>query len=242
MAYGEGATVTPEANEQTGGRPKQPGKPWVFRLVPYLLGGGAGVLIYGGALRWFPLLNGIDSPFFYPLVGAGFVATIAAIAWWWGRREFLKKPYTWVSWVMGAFLAVGVIAVGVGGALATWCAFVTLNGALDFGTAAQRSYTVAEFHKDCGGDTKDHSHYLLEPRGAQDGGGPILRVRATCSDDEGLPVDGGGTVPVGGEVVAEIKPGRSGSRGRRGIGRGSLLPRGRQIGPPGVPIFSERKL
>ena len=33
MAYGEGATVmTPEANERTGSRPKQPAKPWVFRL------------------------------------------------------------------------------------------------------------------------------------------------------------------------------------------------------------------
>src|SRR3712207_7161991 len=41
---------------------------------------------------WSPLVNGIDSPFFYPLVGAGFVATIAAIVWWWGRGEVPKKP------------------------------------------------------------------------------------------------------------------------------------------------------
>ncbi len=210
----------PEPAPPPGEEKKESGeKSGVSRLVLYGAVVGFGVCLYGTLYR-FPLVNGIDSPFFYPLLGAGFVATIAAIAWWWGRRKFLKKPYTWVSWVMGAFLAMGVIAVGVGGAFATWCAFVTVNGALDFGPAAQRSYTVAEFHKDCGGDTKDHSHYLLKPRGAQDGGGPILRVPASCSDDEGLPVDGGGTVPVGGEVVAVIKPGAFGEPWQAGYRAG----------------------
>jgi hypothetical protein len=201
------------------GAEKESGESGVSRLVLY--GAAVGFLMcFYGTLYRFPLVNGIDSPFFYPLLGAGFVVTIAAIVWWWGRREILKKPYTWVSWVLGAFLAMGVIAVGVGGAFATWCAFVTVNGALDFGPATQRSYTVAEFHKDCGGDTKDHSHYLLEPRGAQDGGGPVLRVRANCSDDEGLPVDGGGTVPVGGEVVAVIKAGAFGEPWQAGYRAG----------------------
>ena len=31
-----------------------------------------------------------------------------------------------------------------------------------------------------------------------------------CLDDEGLPVDIGGTVPVGGGVVVEVKPGAYG--------------------------------
>ena len=33
-------------------------------------------LIYA-SLYWFPLVNGIDSPYFYQLAGVGFVATIA---------------------------------------------------------------------------------------------------------------------------------------------------------------------
>jgi hypothetical protein len=172
-------------------------------------------------------VNGIDSPLFYPLFGAGFVATIALITRWAGGPRAFKlkgRPSSWVSWIgygsLYSLIIAGVVAIGIGGALATWCAFVTLNGALDFGTAAQRSYTVAEFHKDCGGDTKDHSHYLLKPRAAQDGGGPVLRVPASCSDDEGLPVDGGGTVPVGGEVVAVIKPGAFGEPWQAGYRAG----------------------
>ena len=202
------------------GEEKESADSGVSRLVLYGAAVGFAMCFYGALYR-FPLVNGIDSPFFYPLLGAGFVATIALIVWWWGRREILKKPYTWVSWILGAFLAMGVVAVGVGGAFATWSAFVTLNGALNFGPAAHRSYTVAEFHKDCGGDTKDHSHYLLAPRGAQDGGGgPILLVRANCSDAEGLPVDGGETVPVGGEVVAVIKPGAFGEPWQAGYRAG----------------------
>jgi hypothetical protein len=227
MAYGEGATMTSEANEQTGSRPKKSGKPWVSRLVPYLLGGGAGVLIYGGALRWFPLLNGIDSPFFYPLAGAGFVVTIAAITWWAGGPRAFKlkgRPSSWVSWVgygsLYGLIIVGVVAIGVGGAFATWGLFVTLNGALDFGHAAQRSYAVADFHEDCGGArAKDKSYYLLEPSGTQGGDGS-LRARVNCSEDEGLPVDGGGVVPVGGEVVVEIKPGAFGEPWQAGYRAG----------------------
>ena len=106
-------------------------------------------------------------------------------------------------------------------AFATWGLFVTLNGVLDPGPAMQRSYTVAEFHEDCGGArAKDKSYYLLEPRGAHGGDGPI-QAHVNCSDDEGLPVDGGGTVPAGGEVVVESSLERSGSRGRRGITGGS---------------------
>ncbi len=201
------------------GEEKESGESGVSRLVLYGAVVGFALCFYGTLYR-FPLVNGIDSPFFYPLFGAGFVATIAAIVWRWGRGEVLKKPSTWASGVGGVLMIMLVVAVGIGGALATWCAFVTLNGALDFGPAAQRSYTVAEFHKDCGGDTKDHSHYLLKPRGAQDGGGPVLRVPASCSDDEGLPVDGGGVVPVGGEVVAEIKPGAFGEPWQAGYRAG----------------------
>ena len=227
MAYGEGATMTPEANEQTGSRPKKSGKPWVSRLVPYLLGGGAGVLIYGGALRWFPLLNGIDSPFFYPLAGAGFVVTIAAITWWAGGPrafELKGRPSSWVSWVgygsLYGLIIAGVVAIGVGGAFATWGLFVTLNGALDFGHAAQRSYAVADFHEDCGGArAKDKSYYLLEPSGTQGGDGS-LRARVNCSEDEGLPVEGAGVVPVGGEVVVEIKPGTFGEPWQAGYRAG----------------------
>ena len=194
-----------EADEHKGRR-KESGKSGASRFAPYAVGFSVGALIYG-SLYWFPLVNGIDSPFFYPLTGAGFVATIALIVWWWGRTEILKRPYTWVSWVLVAFLVMGVIAVGVVGAFATWGLFVTLNGVLDFGPATQRAYTVAEFHEDCGGGrAKDKSYYLLEPRGAQGGDGPI-QARVNCSDDEGLPVDGGGAVPVGGEVVVEIKAG-----------------------------------
>jgi hypothetical protein len=201
------------------GEEKESGESGVSRLVLYGAVVGFALCFYGTLYR-FPLVNGIDSPLFYPIFGAGFVATIAAIVWRWGRGEVLKKPSTWASGVGGVLMIMLVVAIGIGGAFATWCAFVTLNGALDFGTAAQRSYTVAEFHKDCGGDTKDHSHYLLKPRGAQDGGGPILRVPANCSDDEGLPVDGGGTVPVGGEVVAVIKPGAFGEPWQAGYRAG----------------------
>ena len=77
--------MPPEANEQTS-RPEKSGKSWVSRLVPYVVGVGAGALICG-SLYWFPLVNGIDSPFFYPLAGVGFVATIAVITWWAGDQE-----------------------------------------------------------------------------------------------------------------------------------------------------------
>jgi hypothetical protein len=208
-----------EANERTGGQGGSGGST-VSRLLPYAVGAGAGVLIYGSTLRWFPLVSGTDSPFFYPLLGLGFVATIAAVWWRWGRGEVLKQPYTWVSWVIGAFLMVGVVAVGVGGAFTAWGVFVTLNGALDFGAAKQRPYTVAKFHEDCGGGrASDKSYYLLEPGGAGGSYG-TLRARVNCSDDEGLPVDGGGTVPVGGEVVVEVKPGAFGEPWQAGYGKG----------------------
>jgi hypothetical protein len=211
--------VPSEANEQAGS-PEKSGKPWVARpFVPLVIGGGIAMLFYGALYR-FPLINGIDSPFFYPLTGAGFVATIAAIVWRWGRREVLKKPYTWISWVVGILMITLVVAVGVGGAFATWGLFVTLNGALDFGPAAQRSYTVVEYHQDCGGDTRDRSYYLLESHGAQGGGKGPLRARASCSDDEGLPVDGGGAVPVGSEVLVEIKPGAFGEPWQAGYRAG----------------------
>jgi hypothetical protein len=217
--------VPPEANEHTS-RPEKSGKPWVSRLGPLVVGVGAGALIYG-SLYWFPLVNGIDSPFFYPLAGVGFVATIAGITWWVGgpRRFKLKgRPSSWVSWVgygsLYSLIVVGVVAVGGIGAFATWGLFVTLNGALDSGPATQRSYTVAEFHEDCGGArAKDKSYYLLEPRGAEGGDRPI-QARVNCSDDEGLPVDGGGTVPVGGEVVVEVKPGAFGEPWQAGYHRG----------------------
>ena len=185
------------------------------RFAPFVVGTCTGALIYS-SLYWFPLVNGIDSPFFYPLAGVGFVVTVAVITWWVGGPKAVKlkgQPSSWVSWVgygsLYALIVAGVIAVGGIGAFATWGLFVTLNGALDSGPATQRSYTVAKFHKDCGGArAKDKSYYLLEPRGA-DGAGPI-QARVNCSDDEGLPVDGGGVVPVGGEVVVEIKPGAFG--------------------------------
>ena len=213
-----------EANEATN--PQQESrKSGTSRLVPWVVGGGVGILIYGSTLRWFPLVNGIDSPFFYPLFGVGFVATIAAIWWRWGRGEVLTRPYTWGSWVIGVFLFVGVVAIGVGGAFTTWGLFVTLNGVLDFGATTQRSYTVAEFHEDCGGGrASDKSYYLLEPRGPQSSYGP-LQARVNCSDDEGLPVDDGGTVAVGGEVVVEIKPGAFGEPWQAGYRKG---------GDPGV--------
>ena len=198
-----------ETNQGIGGQGGSGGS-MISRLAPYAVGAGAGIIIYGSTLRWFPLVNGIDSPFFYPLLGAGFVATIAAVCWRWGRGEVLKKPYTWVSWLIGAFLVVGVAAVGVGGAFTAWGVFVTLNGALDFGAAAQHPYTVAEFHEDCGGGrASDKSYYLLEPREVRSSYGP-LQARVNCSDDEGLTVDDGGVVPVGGEVVVEVKPGAFG--------------------------------
>lgn len=200
--------MSSEASEQTRYQAKS-GKPGLYRLLPYVVGVGVAIVFYCALYR-FPLVNGIDSPFFYPLAGAGFIATITAIAWWWGRREVLRKPYTWVSWVIGVFLILGILAVGAGGALATWSLFVTLNGALDSGPATRRPYTVAAFHKDCGGArARDKSYYLLEPRGAQSGYGPI-QARVNCWDDEGLALDGGGSVPVGGEVVVEIKPGAFG--------------------------------
>ncbi len=217
--------MPPEANEQTS-RPEKSGKSWVSRLGPYVVGVGAGALIYG-SLYWFPLVNGIDSPFFYPLVGVGFVATIAVIMWWAGGPRGFKlkgRPSSWISWVgygsLYSLIVVGVVAVGGIVAFATWGLFVTLNGVLDPGPAMQRSYTVAEFHEDCGGArAKDKSYYLLEPRGAHGGDGPI-QAHVNCSDDEGLPVDGGGTVPVGGEVVVEIKPGAFGEPWQAGYHRG----------------------
>ena len=207
--------MPPEANEQTS-HPEKSGKPWVSRLGPYFVGVGAGALIYA-SLYWFPLVNVIDSPFFYPLAGVGFVATIAVITWRAGRPRGFKpkgRPTSWVSWVgygsLYSLIIVGVVASGGIGAFATWGLFVALNGVLDSGPATQRSYTVAEFHEDCGGArARDKSYYLLEPRGAHGGDGPI-QARVNCSDYEGLPVGGGGTVPVGGEVVVEIKPGAFG--------------------------------
>jgi hypothetical protein len=77
--------VPPKANEHTS-RPEKSGEPWVSRLGPYVVGVGAGVLIYG-SLYWFPLVNGIDSPLFYQLAGVGFVAAIAVITWWAGGQE-----------------------------------------------------------------------------------------------------------------------------------------------------------
>lgn len=121
---------------------------------------------------------------------------------------------------MYGLIFAGVAAVGAIGAFAAWGLFVTLNGALDFSPATQRTYTVAEFHEDCGGGrAKDKSYYLLEPRGARGGNEPI-QARVNCSDDEGLPVDGGGTVPVDGEVVAEIKPGAFGEPWQAGYRTG----------------------
>jgi hypothetical protein len=188
------------------------------RLAPCVVGAGVAVLFYGALYR-YPLVNGIDSPFFYPLLGAGFVATITAIAGWWGRREILKKPHTWASWLVGSFLFMGVVAVGVGGAFATWSLFVILNGALDFGPATRQAYTVADFHEDCGGArAKDKSYYLLEPRGTRSGYGPI-QARVHWWDEEGLPVDGGGSVPVGGKVVVKIKPGVFGEPWQAGYHR-----------------------
>lgn len=211
--------MTSEANEGTGDQERS-GRSGLSRLAPYAVGGGVGILIYGSTLRWFPLVNGIDSPFFYPLFGVGFVATIAAVWWRWGRGGVLTKPYTWVSWVIGVFLVAGVVAVGVGGAFTAWGMFVTLNGALDFGAAKQLPYTVAEFHEDCGGGrASDKSYYLLEPRGPQSPYGP-LHARVQCSDDEGLPVDDGETVPMGGEVVVEVKPGAFGEPWQAGYREG----------------------
>ncbi len=219
--------MSSEADGRTGSRPAKSGKKsWVSRLAPLVVGGGAGSLIYG-SLYWFPLVDGIDSPFFYPLAGAGFVATIALIVWWAGGPRVFKlkgRPSSWVGWVgygsLYSLYIVGGVAFGVIGAFATWGLFATLNGALDFGSATQLSYTVAEFHKDCGGGrAKDKSYYRLEPRGAQGGEGPIV-ARVNCSDDEGLPVEGGGAVPVGGEVVVEIKPGAFGEPWQAGYRAG----------------------
>ena len=217
--------MPPEANEQTS-HPEKSGKPWVSRLGPYFVGVGAGALIYA-SLYWFPLVNVIDSPFFYPLAGVGFVATIAVITWRAGRPRGFKpkgRPTSWVSWVgygsLYSLIIVGVVASGGIGAFATWGLFVALNGVLDSGPATQRSYTVAEFHEDCGGArARDKSYYLLEPRGAHGGDGPI-QARVNCSDYEGLPVGGGGTVPVGGEVVVEIKPGAFGEPWQAGYHAG----------------------
>lgn len=215
-----------ETNEQTSRR-KKSGESRVSRIFVYVAGAGAGILIYGGALRWFPLVNGVASPFFYPLLGTGFVATVAVITWWAGGPKAFKlkgRPSSLISWVgygsLYSLIMVGVAAVGVGGAFTAWSLFVTLNGALDFGPATQRNYTVAEFHEDCGGGrAKDKSFYLLEPRGARGGDGPI-QARVNCSDDEGLPVDGGGAVQVGGEVVAKIKPGAFGEPWQAGYRAG----------------------
>ncbi len=206
---------------------EESGNSRVSRLSTWIIGGGTGILIYGGALRWFPLANGIDSPYFYPLAGAGFVATIAFVAWWAGGPKAFKlkgRPSSWASWVgygslYGLFIAM-LVAVGVFGAFATWGLFVTLNGALDFGPATQQPYTVAKFREDCGGArAKDKSYYLLEPRGAQ-GGDRALQARVNCSDDEGLPVDDGGTVSVGGEVLVETKPGAFGEPWQAGYRAG----------------------
>ncbi len=74
--------------------------------------------------------------------------------------------------------------------------------------------------EDCGGArAKDKSYYLLEPSGTRGGDGP-LRARVNCSEDEGLPVDGGGAVAVGGEVVVEIKPGAFGEPWQAGYRAG----------------------
>ena len=199
------------------GHDKKSGKSGVSRFVLYGAVVGNAMCFYGALYR-FPLVNGVDSPFFYPLVGAGFVATIAITVWWAsGPKGFKLKgqPASWASWVgygslYGLFITL-FVAFGGLGALATCFAFVTLNGALDFNPATQRTYTVAEFHKrHCSGEgAKDQSYYLLEPRGVQGGNGPI-QARVRCSDDGGLPVDNNGTVPVGGEVVVEIKPGAFG--------------------------------
>ena len=78
--------MPPEANEQTS-RPEKSGKPWVSRLVPYLVGICAGVPTFGSPYR-FPLVNGTDNPDFYPLAGAGFVAAIAVVTWWaWDQED-----------------------------------------------------------------------------------------------------------------------------------------------------------
>lgn len=69
--------MPPEANEQTS-RPEKSGKPRVSRLVPYVVGVGAGTLIYG-SLYSFPVVNGFDGPYFYPLAGVGFVAATAVV-------------------------------------------------------------------------------------------------------------------------------------------------------------------
>lgn len=199
--------MAPEAAEGTGGQGGSGGST-VSWLLPYAVGAGVGILIYGSTLRWFPLVGGTDSPFFYPLLGLSFVSTVVGVWWRWGRGGVLKRPYTWVSWTIGAFLLAGVAAVG--GAFAAWGVFVTLNGVLDFGAATRHPYTVSRFHADCGGGrASDKSYYLLEPRGAGSPYGP-LQARVDCLADEGLPVDGGGSVSVGGAVVVEVKPGAFG--------------------------------
>jgi len=122
--------------------------------------------------------------------------------------------------MLGVLLGAGALAAAIAGALSAWCLFVSLNGALDFGVATPRAYTVAGFREDCGGGrARDKSYYVLEPSAARGGDGRIL-ARVNCSDDEGLPVDGGATVPVGGEVVVEIKPGAFGEPWQAGYRAG----------------------
>ena len=128
--------MPPEANEQTS-RPEKSGKPWVSRLVPYVVGVGAGALMFRRPLflpaRWRRVRRR----------GCGrYVVGV-------GTRGFKLKgrPSSWVSWVgygsLHGLIVVGDVALGGIGAFATWGLFVTLSCALDSGPATRFSYLHA---------------------------------------------------------------------------------------------------
>ncbi len=67
-----------------------------------------------------------DSPFFFPVGGAGFLVTSVAVLW--GLRP---KKYGWIAFTLGIIVVAPV--AGSVGATATLSLFSGLNGALDFG-------------------------------------------------------------------------------------------------------------
>ncbi len=211
-------------NEQADRRTDSRGARPLFILI--IIGGVSFLLWYiSDVAEHFPLLNPIGRLYSLSLSVGTFVVVSAAVLWL-RRKKLSSADEPAVEWLVSIVTSLffGVVAALV----STVWMFPILNGALDYGPATQRSYTVAEFVPEerdfrgtCPGRSgdlieRDDSHYLLKPRGTQDGDGRIM-IGVRCDDDRGLPTDDGDIMPVNGEVVVDVKPGLFGRPWRAGL-------------------------
>lgn len=209
------------ADEQAGRRTSSRG---VSPILVVIIAGGVGFWFLSDRAENFPLLDTIGRLYWLSLFVGTFVVVSAAVLWL-RRKKLSSAAEPAVEWVVSivAALFFGIVAALV----STIWMFPVVNGALDYGPVTQRSYTVAEFvaeERDASGAcpgsrtllSGDDSRYFLQPRGAGGGGGRIT-IGVGCNDERGLPTDGGEVVPVGGEVLVDVKPGLFGKPWLAGV-------------------------